>query len=150
MIHFSYLLPFVRGIHYDTLFVLMVLCQGNPPFTADSSHKGPVIQSLNVVADVRLNKRLNKQSFCRRFKMPWRQDGVSELPADGWKVFYDYLCSGAELPVRINMINALSYILNIKWFEPRITGRLGQCYGCWFPGSSRCQSINSDGINSTE
>ena len=50
MVMLSYLWPFVMGLHWSTM---------------DSPKKEPVVQSFNLVFDVRLNKMLNKQSSRR-------------------------------------------------------------------------------------
>ena len=57
---------------------LLALCEENPPFTGGfHSHTGgfhsqrPVTQSFDVFFDVRLNKRLSKQSTCWWFETAW-------------------------------------------------------------------------------
>ena len=54
---FPYYGPFVRGIHRSPV---------------DSPHKGPVMRSFDVFFDVRLNKRLSKQSRVWWFGTPSR------------------------------------------------------------------------------
>ena len=63
--------------------VLLALCEGNPPVTfalqrpVDPPHKRPVIRSFDVLFDLRLNKRLSKQSRRRWFEKPsceWKSE----------------------------------------------------------------------------
>ena len=49
--------PFVSGIHRSPV---------------DSTHKGPVMQSDDVLFDASINKLFDKQSNCREFWTPWR------------------------------------------------------------------------------
>ena len=55
---------------------LLALCEGNQPVTGGFPSQRPVTRSFEVFFDVRLNKRLNKQSRCRWFERPlcslWR------------------------------------------------------------------------------
>ena len=48
------------------------LCEGNPPSTSGFPSQRPVTRSLDVFFDMRLKKRLSKQSRHRRFETPWR------------------------------------------------------------------------------
>ena len=52
----------------ETFFALLALCEGTPPATSQR----PVKRSFNVFFDLRLNKRLSKQSKRRWFKAPAR------------------------------------------------------------------------------
>ena len=40
----------------ETLSALLALCEGNPPVTGDSTHKGPLMGSFDVSFDVSLTK----------------------------------------------------------------------------------------------
>ena len=59
----------------ELFFVLLVLCKGNSLVTGRSLSQKPVKQTF-VFFDLRLNKRLSKQSRCRWFETPslslWR------------------------------------------------------------------------------
>ena len=48
--------------------VLLALCEGNPPVTGGFPLQRPVTQSFDVFFDLRMNKRLSKQSRHRWFK----------------------------------------------------------------------------------
>ena len=56
----------------ENIFRVTGLCEGNPPFTSGFPSQRPVTWSFGVFFDVRLNKRLSKQSRCWWFETPWR------------------------------------------------------------------------------
>ena len=47
----------------ETLSALLVLCAGNSPVTGEFPSQRPVTRSFDVFFDLRLNKRLSKQSW---------------------------------------------------------------------------------------
>ena len=51
---------------------ILALCEGNPPVTSGFPSQRPVMQSFDVFFDLRLNKRLSKQSRHRLFETPSR------------------------------------------------------------------------------
>ena len=51
---------------------LLALCGGNSPETVEFPSQRPVTQSFDVISDLRLNKRLSKQSRRRWFETPSR------------------------------------------------------------------------------
>ena len=51
---------------------LLALCAGNSPVTGEFPSQGPVMRSLDVFFDLRLTKRLSKQSRRRWFETPLR------------------------------------------------------------------------------
>ena len=59
---------------------LLALCARNSPVTGESPSQRPVTRSLDVFFDLRLNKRLSKQSRRRLFETPlhslWRHCNV--------------------------------------------------------------------------
>ena len=70
----------------ETFSALLVLCYGNPPVTGWFPSQRPVMRSFNIYFDdLRLNKRLSKQSWKRWFetwsRSLWRHcnDGNSEI-----------------------------------------------------------------------
>ena len=68
--------------HQMKLFsVLLALCAGNSPVTGEFPSHKPVTRSFDVFFDLRLNKRLSKQSMRRWFETPlcplWRHCNVS-------------------------------------------------------------------------
>ena len=56
----------------ETFFALLALCEGNPPVTGGFPSQKPVRHSFEVFFDLRLNKRLSKQSRPRWFETPSR------------------------------------------------------------------------------
>ena len=54
----------------ETSSALLALGEGNPPVTGGFPSQRPVTGSLDVVFDVHLNKRLNKQWTCWWFETP--------------------------------------------------------------------------------
>ena len=70
----------------ETFSTLLALCAGNPPVTSGFPLQRPVTRSFDVFFDLRLNKRLNKQSRRGWFETPsrplWRHRNVGrcDLP----------------------------------------------------------------------
>ena len=66
-----------RRHQMETLYALLALCAGNSPVTGEFPAQRPVTQSFDVFFDLRLNKRLSKQSWGWWFETPlrslWRQ-----------------------------------------------------------------------------
>ena len=50
----------------ETFSTLLALCAGNSVVTGEFPSQRPVTQSFDVFFDLRLNKRLSKQSRCLR------------------------------------------------------------------------------------
>ena len=50
----------------ETFSALLALCAGNEPVTGDFPSQRPVTRSFDVFFDLRINKRLNKQSIRHR------------------------------------------------------------------------------------
>ena len=64
----------------ETCSALLALCAGNSPVTGEFPPLRPVTRSFHVFFDLRLNKRLSKQSWGGRFETPscslWRHRDV--------------------------------------------------------------------------
>ena len=56
----------------ETFSALLDLCAGNSQVTGKFPSQRPVTQSFYVFFDLRLNRRLNKQSRCQWFETPSR------------------------------------------------------------------------------
>ena len=57
----------------ETFSALLAICEGNPSVTGGfPPSQRPATRSFDVLFDVRLNKRLSKQSICQWFETPWR------------------------------------------------------------------------------
>ena len=61
----------------ESFFASLAICAGNSPVPGEFPAQRPVTRSFDVFVDVRLNKRLSKQSFgwwCETLPRPlWRQ-----------------------------------------------------------------------------
>ena len=72
------------GWHHqmETFSTLLALCAGNSPVTGEFLAQRPVTRSFYVFFDLRMNKRLSKQSWGWWFEMPscslWHHCNVSE------------------------------------------------------------------------
>ena len=68
----------------ETFSALLALCVGYSPVTAEFPAQRPVTRSFDVFVDLRLNRRLRKQSRCRWFGTPsrslWRHCNVVAMP----------------------------------------------------------------------
>ena len=79
-------LSLVVGIYFGAKQpnLLLAICAGISPVTGEFPSQRPVTWSFNVFLDLRLNKRLSKQSRRRRFKTPprslWRH-------CNGWRMY---------------------------------------------------------------
>ena len=49
--------------HMETFSALLAICAGNSPVTGEFPAQRPVTRSFNIFVDLRLDKRLNKQSW---------------------------------------------------------------------------------------
>ena len=72
----------------ETFSALLALCEGNSPVTGEFTSQRPVTRSFDVSSDLRLNKRLIKQSRRRWFEMPCAHYDVTvmqhrHLPSSG-------------------------------------------------------------------
>ena len=47
----------------ETFSAILVICAGKPPVTGEFPAQKPVMRSYDVSFDLRLNKRLSKQSW---------------------------------------------------------------------------------------
>ena len=54
----------------ETFSALLALCEGNPPVSGEFPLQRPVTRSFHVFFDLRLNKRLSKQSRRQSFETP--------------------------------------------------------------------------------
>ena len=68
----------------ETFSALLALCARNSPVTGESPSQSPVTRSFDVFFDLRLHKRLSKQSRRRWFETPlrslWRYCNVNSTP----------------------------------------------------------------------
>ena len=62
------ILTYMMTSSNGNIFALLALCAGNSPVTGEFSTQRPVTRSFDVFFDLRLSKRLCKQSRRRRFE----------------------------------------------------------------------------------
>ena len=77
----------IKWKHY-WMKTLLALCAGNSPVTGEFPSQRPVTRSFDVFFDLRLNKRLSKQSRGWRFETPsrplWPHHNVEHIPLSCW------------------------------------------------------------------
>ena len=97
--------PWLRH-QIETFSALLAVCSGNSPVTGEFPTQKPVTQSFDVFFDLRLNKRLNKQSWGWWFEtssLPlWRHSNAM------WNLFRYYFNEG----VPDNFINRVMFYLS--------------------------------------
>ena len=82
----------------ETFSAFLALCAGNSPVTGEFPSQRPVTRSFHVFFDLRLNKRLSKQSWGWWFEMPlrslWRHCNGKACPWKGadWVLFQEIRC----------------------------------------------------------
>ena len=77
----------------ETFSVPLALCAGNSPVTGEFPSQRPVTRSFDVFLDLRLNKRLSKETRRRWFETPseslWRHcNGCGFYEVNIWSMFY--------------------------------------------------------------
>ena len=79
----------------ETFSALLALCDGYPPVTGGFSSQRPVMRSFDVFFDLRLHKRLSKQSGRQWFESPsrslWRHCHDYYPLVSLWQCFTLYL-----------------------------------------------------------
>ena len=89
--HWIFAMPYARSNftwwrhHMETFSALLAICAGNPPVAGEFPAQKSVTRSFDVSFDLRLNKRLSKQSrrwwFETLSRLLWRHCNEKELPA---------------------------------------------------------------------
>ena len=81
----------------ETFSTLLAICAGNSPVSGEFPAQRPVTRSFDVFFDLRLNKRLSKQSWGWWFEMPscplWRHCNASIWLAE-WLLTLELLQPG--------------------------------------------------------
>ena len=79
-----------------TFYALLAICAGNSPVPGEFPAQRPVTRSFDIFFDLRLNKRLSKQSWGWWFETPsrplWRHRNATSMTWQGFMI-YIYLCS---------------------------------------------------------
>ena len=111
--------PFTWWRHQmETFSALLAICAGNSPVAGEFPTQRPVTQSFDVFFDLRLNKRLGKQSWWWWFETLsrplWRH-------CNEWPVFWD-LCDTSsvtkisDILINIKSTSLLQTTMNSAWF----------------------------------
>ena len=103
VVHVGWPLPWRHEM--ETFSTLLALCAGNSPVTAEFPSQMPVTGNFDVFFDLRLNKRLNKQSRRRWFETPsrssWRHCNARVLPSDQNSWLFEHT-EAMHLPYRFD------------------------------------------------
>ena len=86
----------------ETFSALLALCAGNSPVTGELIAQRPVTRSSHVFFDLRLFKRLNKQS-----RGWWFETQSRSL----WRHFNEYLVS----ITKVTTIIKINYMMSLSW-----------------------------------
>ena len=85
-----------RPHQMETLSALLALCERNSPVSGEFPSQRPVSQSFDVFFDLRVNKRLSKQSIRRWFETPscsFLRHCIKVYQDDiPWATDYDNVC----------------------------------------------------------
>ena len=107
----------------ETFSVLRAICAGNSPVTGEFPAQSPLTRSFYILFDLRLNKRLSKQSSGLWFETPWRSL---------W-----YQCN-----VKSNSEYYVSFMTSIKWKWPlHYPVRLISNLSTWFIDKNEVVSL---------
>ena len=103
----------------ETFSMLLALCEGNPPVTGAFPSQRPVAWSFHVFFDLRLNKRLSKQTIRRSFETPscplWcHYDGFPKMILNPWiKIQFDRnVAWGTKRHITLHVMQ-----LHVMWFQ---------------------------------
>ena len=103
----------------DTFSALLALCAGNSPVTGEFPTRRPVARSFDVFFDLRLNKRLSKQSWGWWFETPsrplWRHcNGLATASCRMSNTGPRHVCCRPEL----RWTNLRLYTNRLLWWWP--------------------------------
>ena len=103
----------------ETFSALLAICAGNSPVPDEFPAQRPVTRSFEVFFDLRLNKRLSKQSWAWGFETLsrplWRQCNVHSTLYIGWYYLFMLINPSKGAPVYWFQLDDAA--LNVKeWF----------------------------------
>ena len=158
-----------------TFSALLAICAGNSLVTGEFPAQRPVTRSFDVFFDLRLNKRLSRQSWgwCLETlsRQLWRHRNVASichkqpapLPHDCSKLQDDLLSSYSLTPDMLNCYSDFKICIPIKCHflysiqQKKIKFTIEQLYilpiidcqyhACWCHGDLRSQGISRHGID---
>ena len=135
----------------ETFFALLAICAGNSPVTGEFPAQRPETWSFGAFFDLRLNKRLSKQSWGWWFKTPsrplWRHCNVSLSSCDrlvtwwiAWNVrhiagtsraacslYWTWTWFVAQFKLHVILLDQTESINQGRWW----TSQFAQCIGIW-------------------
>ena len=131
----------------ETFSALLALCAGNSPVTGEFPAQGPVTRSFDVFFDIRLNKRLSKQSWGWWFETPsrpfWRDisDIVLRTLVFRKRDFNPFQCReipGNEKPIILFLIKRVKIAImrNSNWHQ--------HCRWCAYMHPNRFKTLKSN------
>ena len=93
----------------ETFSALLALCVGNSPVTGEFPVQRPVTRSFGVVFDLRLNKRLSKQSwgwwFEKQSRPWWRHRNGYVILTTLRKISFFMMLKGPFMPIQSIVLN---------------------------------------------
>ena len=110
-----------------TFSALLVLCAGNSLVTGEFPTQRPVTRSFDVFADLRLNKRLSKQSWGWWFETPSRSlwSHCNQYVENGDVSFLIYDCSLPVKQTRFTRVNKIWWLCLIPTSTTRFASEVG-------------------------
>ena len=102
----------------ETFSTLLAICAGNSPVTSEFSSQRPVTWSFDVFFDLRLNKRLSKQSWDWWFEMPLHSLWCHciEMPYDvtvTWPKWYLLWCAQTIQSLAVKILSQIHYLSHL-------------------------------------
>ena len=122
----------------ETFSALLAICAGYSPVTSEFPAQRPMTRSFDVFLDLRLNKRLSKQSWFWWFEKPWRPlcrhcNSTGTLPttetwvirsSPGFKWYSFYHLCGCERNDVIQRVSKIPRNLTILGVETHETAQI--------------------------
>ena len=102
----------------ETFSASLALCVGYSPVTGEFPSQRPVTRSFDLFFDLRLNKRLSKQSRHRWFEIPsrpfWRHCNILVYSS---VELYLYLCASLEWNDALAVVELFAHIEDLSWIN---------------------------------
>ena len=104
----------IKSISNLHVCFLLVNCAGNSLVIGEFLAQRPVTRSFDVFFDLRLNKRLSKQSWGWWFEMPshplWRHYNVKRQSASNYVIVPQYLCALCFYIFDVPLMNSIQMV----------------------------------------
>ena len=117
---------------------LLALCAGNSPVSGEFPAQRPETRSFDVFFDLRVNKRLSKQSlgwFETLSRSLWRHRNILKQPLSVWTNVSHHstiTCNILNTPKQIYIYISVMY-LNDSCYNLTLLCHLGHCVTVWNP-----------------